>query len=244
MVIDMVMFPAIARAQLDIGKVREMYVKFRDISIAVSTILTIYMYIFSETIITIILGSKWTYLDSSFKLLIISFGFGMETIFSSMFFRALGYLRKILLLRILCCIVSTALLIVFAKYGLVGIALGMSISTFLIWLMASVMVLGVLEDSLRQVLLPSLKRFARIVVCFGAPLYLISFSVGYLKYNDIVSCGIELFLSASLLIFVVMKVPAVFGGPTTRVLLKLCENTVGKKNVIYKQLVKTVGSCS
>jgi O-antigen/teichoic acid export membrane protein len=244
MIIDMVMFPTIARAQSDIGKVREMYVKFRDISTSVSTILTVYLYIFSETIITIVLGAKWTYLDSSFKLLIISFGFGMETIFSTMFLKALGRLREIMVLRTVSCIASASLLIMFAKFGLVGIAFGMSISTFLVWFLTSVMVFGVLEDNLLQALLPSLNRFARIVLVFGAPLYRISLAVGYLKYNNIISCVMELLFSVTLLIFVVMKVPAVFGGSTIRVLLKVCENVVGKKNIIYTQLAKAVGSCS
>lgn len=242
MIVDMIMFPTISRYQNDLKAVCKMHTDLNSVTITFSTLLVITLTMFSKEIILFILGSKWLYLAPIFDILIFSIIFNLSTSFTSMSLRSLGLVYKIAYVRLFACITSIVLMILLSRLGLPGVAFGMLLSTFLAWILMSVITCHALGIRSLSFIFESFCRFGIIVLVLGLPLYGVSYIIENNGLNIWICASAKLLLLICFVYIILFRLPLVFGKITIKTMMSVCDSFIGKKNIIYTQLSKLSGN--
>lgn len=129
-IFDTVLFPILSNIQDEEEKMRKSYILSTNLLAFFAFAATYVLVLGSDLIIALFLGNKWFDLDGLMQLCTLMIIFFAFSRINDCFFRALGMVKELFLVRVVLCIVTAIGLIVGCKFGLNGAVIGLIVGRF------------------------------------------------------------------------------------------------------------------
>ena len=200
---EVVLFPILSSFKEDRSKINSSFVKSVSLISWFAAILSACFVLGAQIIIDIFFGPEWNWLITIFRVLSVSVIFLSFTSIGDCYFRSLGLVKNYFYMRSATCVITLLSVFVGAKYGILGVAVGMLISRLFdcsikLAFLAHKLSIN-LVTILKSVLTPSWVELSLALIC-----YIIAHNLPYGTY-----IGVFVFALSSILLFV--YAPKVFG---------------------------------
>ena len=212
-ILDKVMFPVMSEIQDKEERLFKVYYFGLGFSNSVLMPVALYLIYFSEAIVLILLGEEWMEAVVPLQIMFAVLPFSISSRMADSVVRAKGYIYKNVMRKyIYVTVLLTSTLILGYYYGIVGAAIGITVSYLFNYTLMIVLVKKIFDRSIKDIFYRPLKEalvlFFYLILLLLGNYFLTNFII---KVSILINFTITSFILTGVIVFVLIKKPIYFG---------------------------------
>ncbi|MFA7686571.1 MAG: lipopolysaccharide biosynthesis protein [Moheibacter sp.] len=212
-ILDKVMFPIMSQIQDEEERLFKVFYFGLGFSNSILMPISLYLIYFSKEIVLILLGEDWFDAVLPLQIMFVILPFSISSQMADSVIRAKGYIyknvvRKYIYVTIL--LSSTILLGYF--YGIVGAAIGVTVSHLLNYLLMIILVKKIFDKSVREIFYNPLKEASLLSIYLSCFLGINYIFTNLLYISSIINLIVTSFILGLIAIIVILKKPLILGS--------------------------------
>lgn len=162
-IFDNVLFPMLSDLQDQKERVIGIFYKSVSLLNSISAVLSVVFFFNAELIITVFFGQKWIELVPIMRIVSISVLFNVDGQLVDCFFRSLNYVKTGFFIRLIAAVVTLASIVIGAKFGITGLAIGLVLSNIAVILLKVITLSVKVRADMQQVFWAWLKAWKPVL---------------------------------------------------------------------------------